>query len=69
MSYNKISYARNRLKQARAAIGRIQLDDEVYGSLLIAIVVELYAALGEAIAILEAPVGMDARIADQGEAR
>jgi hypothetical protein len=58
MSFNKISYARNRLSEARAAIGKIQLDPEFYGSFLIALV-PVYDGISEAIAILEARRGED----------
>ena len=35
MSFNKISRARNLLKEARECIGNVQLDPEAYGSVLL----------------------------------
>ena len=55
MSFNKISRARNLLKEARAAVGEIRLDHEAYGKPFVILLTETYADLGEAIAILEAP--------------
>ncbi len=54
MSFNKISRARNLLKEARAAIGEIQLDYEAYGKPFVILLTEVYEGLGELIAILEA---------------
>ena len=54
MSFNKISRARNLLKEARAALGKIQLDPEVHGALLI-MILGMDDGLAEAIATLEAP--------------
>ena len=53
MSFNKISRARNLLKEARASIGKIQLDPEVHGALLI-MLLGMNDALAEAIATLDA---------------
>ncbi len=55
MSYNKISRARNLLKEARAAVGEIRLDYEAYGKPFVILLTETYADLDEAIAILGAP--------------
>jgi hypothetical protein len=50
----KISRARNLLNEARGSIGKIQLDPEVYGSLLI-LLVGVNDSLEEAVAILGTP--------------
>jgi hypothetical protein len=54
MSFNKISRARNLLNEARESIGKIQLDPEVYGSLLV-LLIGGNDSLEEAVAILAAP--------------
>ena len=56
MSFNKNSYARNQLNEARESIGKIQLDPEAYGSFLITLV-GVHDSINEAIAILEARRG------------
>jgi hypothetical protein len=53
MGYNKMSRTRNLLNEARESIGRIKLDPEVCGPLLI-LLVGVRASLEDAVAILEA---------------
>jgi hypothetical protein len=54
MGYNKISRTRNLLNEARGTIGKIQLDPEVYGPLLI-LLIGVCDSLEDAVAILGAP--------------
>jgi hypothetical protein len=54
MSYNKISRARNLVNEARESIGKIQLNLEVHGPLLI-LLIRANESLEEAAVILEAP--------------
>jgi hypothetical protein len=65
MSFNKISRARNLLNEARESIGKIQLDPEVYGSLL-SLLVGVNDSLVDAVAILGA-AGAARRTQDGGQ--